>query len=281
MAKKKLIQETESSVTVEIIKEEEILTPVESIDTVAVINSTPPIADAFERNEYGLLKKINYIFNEDGSINWRKMIKPEYLIFNDQRIEEMEKEYKKPASELKVTEVDDKYLLILLAGIKELAALRGFRRVTYEVKPVTDDFVVSKCSILWNKNYETNDSIIFEDAADATLRNTNGIAREYLTTIAVNRSFVRAVRNFLKIYIVGYDEIVKSVGASFTEENTVSVNTDPNSVLTSLMEKHGITFEKLKEICGSKGDDVSKWNSITDIPKSKIFELNGRISKME
>jgi len=35
--------------------------------------------DVYQRDEYGLLENVNYIFNGDGSVNWRSMIKPEFL----------------------------------------------------------------------------------------------------------------------------------------------------------------------------------------------------------
>ena len=40
----------------------------------------------FTRNCYGLLENdnINYVFNEDGSINWRAMVKSQYLVPNRQ-----------------------------------------------------------------------------------------------------------------------------------------------------------------------------------------------------
>ena len=36
----------------------------------------------FCRNEYGLLNEVSYEFDEDGSVNWRSMIKDEHLFPN-------------------------------------------------------------------------------------------------------------------------------------------------------------------------------------------------------
>ena len=46
-----------------------------------VINKPPSV---FKRNEYGLLEdeSVNYEFNLDGTVNWRKMVKPEFLVAN-------------------------------------------------------------------------------------------------------------------------------------------------------------------------------------------------------
>ena len=38
--------------------------------------------DIYKRNEHGLLENADYAFNEDGSIDWRAMIKPEFLYPN-------------------------------------------------------------------------------------------------------------------------------------------------------------------------------------------------------
>ena len=36
----------------------------------------------FKRNEFGLLNDVDYVFSEDGSVNWRSMIKDEHLFPN-------------------------------------------------------------------------------------------------------------------------------------------------------------------------------------------------------
>ena len=38
--------------------------------------------DIYKRNEHGLLENVDYTFKEDGSIDWRAMIKPEFLYPN-------------------------------------------------------------------------------------------------------------------------------------------------------------------------------------------------------
>jgi len=32
--------------------------------------------DVYKRDEHGLLECVDYVFNDDGSVNWRAMIKP-------------------------------------------------------------------------------------------------------------------------------------------------------------------------------------------------------------
>ena len=38
--------------------------------------------DLYKRNQHGLLENSSYVFNEDGSVDWRSMIKDEYLYPN-------------------------------------------------------------------------------------------------------------------------------------------------------------------------------------------------------
>ena len=36
----------------------------------------------FNRDDDGLLQNVDYIYDEDGFVNWRKMIKSDYLVPN-------------------------------------------------------------------------------------------------------------------------------------------------------------------------------------------------------
>ena len=51
-----------------------------SEDNIMTDNAMGPTL--FQRDENGLLKNVQYIFNEDGSVNWRAMIKDEQLFPN-------------------------------------------------------------------------------------------------------------------------------------------------------------------------------------------------------
>ena len=151
------------------------------------------------RNTHGLLENanINYVYNDDGTINWRKMVKTEYLVPNRQKTQETD-----------VSKLEDKDLLVLLGGIKELAQIRGYTTVEYKVVAASENYFATSCRITWIPNYETDGrEIIFEALADATSSNTKSFARFFLAAIAENRAFVRCVRNFLKINIVSQEEL--------------------------------------------------------------------------
>lgn len=238
----------------------------------ALAAGTPP--KRFERNEYGLIAdgSVNYVFNDDGTINWRKMIKPEFLVPNKQKLEQAGKEVPKTIEGL-----EDKYLLILLGGIKELAQTRGFvsSSPSHIVSP-SNDYVVVGHVITWIPNYETeNRSITSSGIGDASPFNTNSFGKSFLGPIAENRAFVRCVRNFLKINVVGQDE-VPATGLS-PEAETMDVSGD---LLSTTMAQFGVSWEKIKAALAKENfPDVEKLSGVSDLPKFKQFELIERIKK--
>ena len=240
-----------------------IFSPSSSIDNQFNIPSK-----VFNRNSYGLInnKDTNYTYNEDGTINWRAMVKTQYLVPNRQKTQETD-----------VSKLEDKDLLILLGGIKELAQIRGYTNVTYKVVAASESYFATSCRITWIPNYETEGrEISFESLADASGSNTKSFARYFLAAIAENRAFVRCVRSFLRINIVGQEELGD---AKILEENILAVNpTSPYNLLDKLMKEKNITFNTLKDkLTKENFGDIS---SIKDIPKSKIFELIERIKKI-
>lgn len=228
--------------------------------------SIPP--KVLKRNEYGLLEDppIPYVFNDDGYVNWRKMIRPEFLVPNKQRTQETD-----------ISKLEDKDLLILLGGIKELAQIRGFTCVSYDVPEAGPNYVIASCYINWIGNYETsNIDVSFQALADASPDNTQSFARNYLAAIAENRAFVRCVRNFLKINIVGQEEIGTKVVDEPAPENPMS----PATVLYNLMKEKNISFEQIqKRLVKDKYEKAEEITSINDLSKPKIFELIERIKK--
>lgn len=236
-----------------------------------ILEVVPP--KLITRNKYGLIedKNINYVYNDDATINWRKMVKQEYLVPNRQKTQETD-----------VSKLEDKNLLILLGGIKELAQIRGFTSVEYKVVAASENYFATSCKITWIPNYETSGRVIeFEALADATLNNTKSFARFFLAAIAENRAFVRCVRNFLKINIVSQEEL----GDAKLLEEAVSSNENPTSpqvLLEKVMKDKSISFEYLKEkLVKEKFEGAESLNSVQDIQKSKIFELIDRIKKIK
>ena len=144
--------------------------------------------DIYRRNEHGLLENADYEFNEDGTVNWRAMIKPEFLYPNKDWFESRNKDVPSSSDGL-----NDKQLLIMLGGIKELAKLRGYYDIDFQVTNVSEGYVTAKCTITWCKKYETAGeyATVYSDAANATVANTDAFCAKFLETIACNRAFVR------------------------------------------------------------------------------------------
>ena len=227
----------------------------------------------YQRDQYGLLKNVSYVFNEDGSVNWRAMIKDEHLFPNKSWFELRKKDMPSSIEGLK-----DQQLLIKLSGIKELARLRGFSSVTYEVEKCQQDHVAVSCQINFTENYETGRCVSFQDMANATLNNTSSFATKFLETIACNRAFVRCVRNFLNVHIVGDDEIDKSnLPNNFSGVSTGAALT-PDGMLQSLSKEklNCSNFEEFKVILRGwwkegkyQNQSVKDWADFDDIPAAE------------
>ena len=240
--------------------------------------------DIYKRNEHGLLENVDYEFNEDGSVNWRAMIKEEFLYPNKDWFASRKKDI--PTS---VEGLSDKQLLIMLGGIKELAKMRGYSTVAFDVTQPSDGYVTAKCTINWDKNYETQDEVAYQDYANATLANTDNFCAKFLETIACNRAFVRCVRNYLNIHIVGADEIDKSKGAN--NSNTVEYDASSASAMLPLTpagtlqkaldEDNGVkSFDDFKSLLRTfwkeeiyKNEEAANWKSYDDIPAKECRKL--------
>lgn len=250
--------------------------------------------DLYKRNEHGLLESAEYEFNEDGSVNWRAMIKPEFLYPNKDWFEIRKKDVPSSPEGL-----DDKQLLIMLGGIKELARLRGFESVEFNTNHLSDTYVVANCEIIWSPSYESNkERIVYQDVANATLQNTGSFAAKFLETIACNRAFVRCVRNFLNIHIVGADEIDKSKGAV----NSHSVESSSDETVGAILSPHARLFQDWQDITKGgnnfedfkkgtlrslwkqeiyQNEDAQNWNDFDDIPVIEARKIRAALRKLE
>ena len=243
--------------------------------------------DAYKRNGHGLLENVDYEFNEDGTVNWRAMIKPEFLYANKGWFDARNKPT--PTS----TEgLDDKQLLIMLGGIKDLAKMRGYHTVDFKVDNISDGYVTAKCQIDWIENYESANIGVYPryaDVANATLANTDNFCAKFLETIACNRAFVRCVRNYLNIHIVGADEIDKSQGSGqAVEADAIATPITPVDLLAkTLRDKHGVdSFDSCKDVLRDlwksekyRNEEAKTWNSFSDIPAKEARKLIVALNK--
>ena len=239
----------------------------------------------YKRNELGLIEGVEYKFNEDGSINWRAMIKPEHLYANKDWFET--RKLQVPDS---IEGLGDHQLLVKLAGIKELARLRGFINIHYFIETISSQYATAICSITWMKNYESDGhEQTFSSTANATTENCSGFGVKFLEPIAENRAFVRAVRNYLNIHIVGDDEIDKSKNkVAYEESESIVQSLTPQSALkNSAKQNLGCEdFEAFKKHLRKlwkdetyKNEEAANWNSFEDIPIKESRKLLSIVSK--
>jgi len=231
-----------------------------------------------KRDKNGLISGVDYVFDDNGMIDWRKMVKPEYLYPNPS----------KNLAETDVTKLKDYELCILLSGLKELAQIRGYTKVEYDINSPSSDYVVASCKITWIPNYESEGrEVVFSSVADSSIQNTSPIfGYHFLATAAENRAFVRCVRNFLRINIVSKEEMAESAKvnktSSSSHNNTHSTESSDSATesLLKAMSKKKLSFDQVKSQLIKEGfDGAEDFQSVDDIPKNKIFALISRINK--
>jgi len=248
--------------------------------------------EKLRRNEYGLFDNVDYKFTPSGRVDWRAMIDPQFLYPNADWFKARNQEV--PDS---IEGLEDNQLLIMLGGIKELAQLRGYSNVEHNIVHIHDGYVIDTCTITWIANYETKcggsnyyDVVTFQDTANATFENCSGFGAKFLETIAANRAFVRAVRNFLNIHIVGADEIDKSKNKAI-EVDTQEVLTKPSaaSAFKNFAARNGIEDwpSMVDFLRGAYTQDVYKhaeiknWLSFNDVPAEESRAIQKILKKMK
>lgn len=233
-------------------------------ETIKIQDFPPKI---LKRNEFGLIEGVNYVFDEQGLIDWRKMVKIEHLVPNKQRTQETD-----------VTKLEDKDLLILLQGTKELANLRGFTDVHYEVITASPQYCCTVCRITWIPNYESQDRITyFESIGDAHYDNTDSFAKNYLAAISENRAFVRCVRNYLRIAVLSKEEVG---GKGVVEQNNNSSSNIQVELLQKELDKRKITWPQFQaKLIKDKIEGAENMKNLSELPKDLVFSYIERLKK--
>ena len=90
-------------------------TQAQEVEPANISTAQEVTTNKYSRGKDGLLKSVEYEYNEDGSINWRAMVDPKYLFPNKSWFEARNK-----AVPTSIDRLQDYQLLIKLAGIKEL-----------------------------------------------------------------------------------------------------------------------------------------------------------------
>lgn len=246
-----------------------------------VLENLPKQIKINELNEYGLIKGHNYLFDDNGKINWRLMVPIEYLYVNPSNKAKMEKKYGKLYDDIKPAEdkVEDTDLVITLAGLKHLLKIHRFKSVKFNIKESNENYASVNCEILFCGNYDTlNQDIFYSENACAHFGNTTNFARHYLLEMATNRALARCIRSYLNINIVSREEL----GSEVQEEPKNQNLNKQVSILEEMMLKKKVLFEpnivnKLKE--SGKWDE--KYKSVKDLPPDLIFHFLDRLKKYD
>jgi len=260
------------------IKQQEELIPAESQmeNKQELKKSCYPICK-LQRNECGLIENLNYEFDELGFVNYKKLIPREFLVPNKQFFQNR----KIPVPD-SIENLTDKEMIVLLNGYKILAAIRGFKSVDHQIISASQESVTIQTKISWIGNYETGfRSVDYTALATASLKNTHSFCKDFLAEIAQNRGEVRAIRGFLRIPILGSDEL----GPQNEEDNNPKNDSNPagpHSVLQKKMTEKNITFDKIKLASINKNiSGADKWNSVLDIPVGRVIEILNQIAVKE
>jgi len=253
--------------------------------TNTLLNATVPYVIPSVRDYRGLLKETEYKFKPDGGVDYRAMLKPEHLVFNRQMEDKIKSQYGKPSKELSVTEVEDKYLLILLSGIKFLAKIRGYISVKPGQGASGPGHASWSCSIKWIGNFETDfREEEFGEVGGANYQSTFSFAQLYLDSIAYNRSFVRAVRNYLGVNVVANDEVGPGGKEDFKEESISQMGHSPHHLLDAKLSNKDLSFAKFKDGWIKKYSSIklisnpADWQASKDIPPNDIWDILNVIS---
>lgn len=252
---------------------------------------SPPLP--FRRNAKGLIE--GYTYHVIGSrLSWRHMINPAHIVFNGKFDDEIEAAYGAKANKLvypeviKTKVVDDRHVLIKLQGFIEVAELRGYSAAPVTITHVTPDggHVSAVCTITWLPNEEEPYAKTNTGEADATFANTGGFG--YLTAMAGNRAFVRAVKRGLGIEILGWDEIAKK-DTPLEQPTGTSATVDPLSaqgILQRVADELGYTFDVVKKGAvkyqtkmRATPEEVAAWTGFIDVSAPDCMSLIGLLRK--
>jgi hypothetical protein len=147
---------------------------------------------------------------------------------------------------------------------------------------------VVKCDIEFSGNYETqNKPIRFSEVANATQYNCDDFTTKFLESIAANRAFIRCVRNFLNIHIVGADEIDKNSASKPDFGNVNAASFTPQATLEKRCKGASIqSFDEFKDFLRKawseetyRNEDAKNWSSYEDIPPKDARTLISLVVK--
>jgi hypothetical protein len=161
------------------------------------------------RDDKGLVANITHEYDEQGFVDWRKMVNKKHVALNRHSAAKAGVDVNALTDEEKQKYLDtwpDEKKVILLAGFKELARLRGYYFVN-NIVTQENEKVVCHCTISWLPNWESPNGVTYTSVASAAPSNVAPDFVPFLEAVACNRAFSRAVRESLNIHVVSDAEL--------------------------------------------------------------------------
>lgn len=217
--------------------------------------------DSWSRDSYGLLPNVEYKFLENGLIDFFKLVPQKYLTPNKDKFP---KDFN--FTSIKVEELEQSKLLILLGGLKYVAKIRGVKSVKQQLVQSNDSFASAICTVTFIPNYESGmQEISISGEGDAHPKNTYNFARNYLTAIACNRAYARSIKMALGIECLAYDELG---GATIESEGEAqsSNSISPIEVLKTLLKNYSIADESFIKLAIKHKWIQSGFNDVNKFP---------------
>jgi hypothetical protein len=230
-----------------------------------------------ERDENGLVKGVDYVFDEHGMIDWRKTLPKKFFYFKDDQYQGED-----------IDNVPDNALLVYLDGFKWLAKIRGYKSIRYPVVQSNTDFATCVCEIDWIGNYETEGrDVVHSSVGYSTLDNTSDFMGLYLGPDAENKAFIRAVRTFLRVNVCGGEEIApennfKRVKIRKEAKNEYG-SSDVVNILEDCMNKLNLDFATVLKTVKDDGEkfdeDPKNLKELHSKKPTLTMKLIGRMKK--
>lgn len=255
----------------------------------------------FRRNpNTGLELDREYRYTEEGLIDWRAMVPPQYLYVASEHEAKVVAQQGKPIGEIDILAVPDEWLRIRVAGLNYLAHLRGVRSCTYPTFQATDTFASAVCQMTFIGNVETGMCDETWSGAGSARRTSMDLKMlPYMETFAENRAFGRCVKRALQINILSDIETGGKGGKANEEDDLVAEAADsvapsgfePNHHLADKCRAQKVTFEALRtsalRLYQQPPEDVSKrlkadpatWTSFDSIQGIDAWLLMGKLDE--
>ncbi len=236
----------------------------------------PPLSSPslfpFRRDpETGLEVGRIYKFTPEGRIDYKSMIDKKFLYVANEYKDKVVKEQGKPIEEIDVFLVKDEWLRIKMGGINQLANLRGYRSLEYDLVTATDGKAACVCRMEFIGNCESDNlPFICSAMASATLRSVDVNFTPFLETFAENRSFARCVKRALQINILSDIEV--GGDSKKVATNSVSDGDDEQSSSNASNNKSPVGFnpcDLLAQRCAAQKKPIS-----FDSLKAAAIKLN-------